>query len=265
MVHGIGFYKADQGAVDAWRKWHEENLSIPFPDSTVIGDRLLIQQDTLVPVLESVEAFRKYFGPRRVFAKSAKGKWLFSFLNELYRLRDNKIKSSEHTEAQIAQIDHASLHQEYISKLITVMQRHPQKKVEELAGKVKRAMRLKEECPKGLFKKYRKEAKAIIGEQAAERPKEAAATELTLPNKEEGLPLPQPSEFQFPANGRQTELPPTPEASEIIARFLGRVLATSELSQVIEKHPDIAHRQVKQLREMVDEWITAIDGPQSTN
>lgn len=202
MPEGLGLYKADETALSDIQKWCKTN-NLKFPSDANIVDRVFIRD---VAVLEQVTTCIEAFKKARVrgnttYAKCTKGQWVLGFLPELYRLRDHSVEVTELGELKEGKIDHRAMREAYIKEIIRHKRRRAKEGrkilVEELQTFVKRGLKLKEDCPRELFREYRKEAESRLEAEAPKSPTNSPSQ--STPSKE-----PKGSERKLEAYKRET-------------------------------------------------------------
>lgn len=243
MTYGLGLYVADKYVVSLWRRWHEANLPDPFPDM-MVGDLLmLIKEDNVLPVLESLTGYRKTIGRSK---NEKRRDWVDYFKNELHRLVAHKIESRDHASQKAARIPHAEFRDHYVAHLVRLRALRIKKQlrpllVKQLQTQLMRAMQLQEHCPSKLLQQFRKEADARLELMGVVEVSAKAAQS-------------NPGEFQFQGIEHKTQVTDSSSPSCFREILLRADVLEKLVEDFAECHPEVAERHRRQLREMADEW-----------
>ncbi len=166
---GLAFLMANSIVVSNWQQWHRDHRSEALPAFRVTTQTMLITEDNIKPLLESLEVYRDSRGSAKRDNKTQRT-WLDRFIAELRRLVNFEVVSQNHTEPRVARIPHEEYHEKYVEEIIRLTNQRAKQcakrpdleryEVKELQRYLKPVMGLMEEVPENVLRDFRREAEA---------------------------------------------------------------------------------------------------------
>ena len=279
---GLALLTANSTVVSNWIDWHAEHQNEALPPFRITLQAMLITEENISPILESLEAYCNSRGSVKRDKNHAHRAWLDRFIAELRRLIEHKVALRHHYKPRTARIPHEEYQERYVEEIIRLTEQRAKKPEmesytsEELQRYLKVPMKFTEEIPKKILSEFRCEAEArlveinapVVADDSSDQSPSKISEEPRLSTDSEKTELTNNTvaKFASPLSLSVEDAKESPiQRMQSMFQFLAALLENPKVGEIVEQNREASHRHVLNLLDITNDWVDFVSQSREEN